>query len=134
MVIYQPSSFNIECFNDKLPHSINVRVDNETFTVQLGHLIPSTTYYTCCITAVYGPHNVLIDEICTQVTVTSSTTTDAPDKFISGAFRLTSDLDDRTSIVGGVLGFIIAVLLILFAIYGGAFLFLLRSRSSILKR
>ena len=122
VVILWPSSFNLMCSNDDLSHRIQVWVDNKTFTAQLGCLIPYTTNYTCCIRAVSGPQlkNTLIDEMCTQIRVASSTPTEP--------------LDNRTSIVGGILGFIIAILLILLAFCGGALLFLLRSRPSILKR
>ena len=117
-VIFQPSLFNLVCSNDKLPHRIQVWVDNKTFTAQLGRLIPSATYYTCCVRAIAGPQlyaDILIDEICTQVRVVSSTPTESPDK-------CTSDNNYRTSIVGGILGFIIAILLVLLA---GALLFFL---------
>ena len=125
-VIFQPSLFNLRCSNDELPHRIQVWVDNKTFTAQLGHLIPSATNYTCCVRATSRSQlrSTLIDEICTQVRVVSSTPTEPLDKY-------TSDNNYRTSIVGGILGFIIAILLILLV---GALLFFLRSRTSILKR
>ena len=127
-VIFQPSLFNLMCSNDKLSHRVEVWVDNKTFTVQLGRLIPSATNYTCCVrAAISGPQlsSTLIDEICTQVTVVSSTPTEPSD------IKYTSDNNYRTSIVGGILGFIIAILLILLA---GTLLFFLQSRTSILKR
>ena len=124
-MLYQPSSFNIECLNHDQPHSINISVDNKTFTVQLGCL-PSAAYYTCCVRAM-SDSNILLDEICR---VPNKTSTD--DLFTGGASH---DLDNRTSIIiGGVLGFIIVVLLTALAICGGALLFLLRSISLILKR
>ena len=126
-VIFQPSLFVLMCSNDELSHRIVVWVDNKTFTAQLGRFIPSATNYTCCVRAISGFQlnlNILIDEICTQVRVVSSTPTEPPDKY-------TSDNNYRTSIVGGILGFIIAILLILLA---GALLFFLQSRTSILKR
>ena len=123
MVISQPNLFHLRCSNDEVSHRIEVWVDNKTFTTQLGRLIPSPTNYTCCVRAVSGPQlsSTLIDEICTQVTVTVASS------------NPTEPLD-RTSIVGGILGLIIAILLILLAFCGGALLFLLQSRVSILKR
>ena len=123
MVVSQPSLFNLMCSNDELSHRVEVWVDNKTYTAQLVPLIPSPTNYTCCVRAVSGPQlsSTLIDEICTQVTVTVASS------------NPTEPLD-RTSIVGGILGLIIAILLILLAFCGGALLFLLRSRASILKR
>ena len=138
-VIYQPTTFTVLCSNYKLQHRINVWVDNKTFTVQLGQLLPSPTYYNCCVGAEYISD--VIDEICmlANKTVPGSvspgsipTDSQVPNKFVSGKSHLTGD--DTTSIVGGVLGFITVVLLILLVICGGALLFLLRSRSLILKR
>ena len=108
---YRPSSFKVRCFNDKLQHSIEFSVDNETFTTTLGGLLPSATYYICCVSAVYGSY--VANEICSLLNVPAN------------ANELS---DNRTSIVGGVLGFIIAVLLILLAICGGALLYLLASK------
>ena len=145
-VIFQPSLFRLRCSNDELSHRIEVWVDSKTFTTQLGRLIPSPTNYICCVRAVSGTQlsSTLIDEICTQVTVTvaSSNPTEPLDRTsIVGEVTVTvassnptEPLDRTASIVGGILGLIIAILLILLAFCGGALLFLLRSRASILKR
>ena len=129
-VIFQPSLFKLMCSNDELSHKIEVSVDNKTFTAQLGRLLPSATNYTCCVNTLFrilnGHFNIVFDKICSQVrvTVASSTPTEPSDEY-------TSDNNYRTSIVGGILGFIIAILLILLA---GTLLFFLQSRTSILKR
>lgn len=143
--MYQPSSFNLQCFNDELQHTINLVVNNKTFTTQLGGFLPSATNYICCISATHGSNGHVFDEVCIRTQVRpinetsklSSSTLTPPEELIretSFPSHLISGVDNRTSIVGGVLGFIIAVLLSLLAICGGALLFLLRSRSSILKR
>ena len=68
-VMYQPSSFNVQCFNDKLQHTINLVVSNKTFTTQLGGLLQSATPYICCISALYSSAYVF-DEICIHTHVT----------------------------------------------------------------
>ena len=112
----RPSSFKVRCLNDKLQHSIEFSVDNETFTTTLGGLLPSATYYVCCVSAVYGSY--VADEMCSLLKIPANVTSN----------EISASHDNRTSIVGGVLGFIIAVLLILLAICGGALLYLLASK------
>ena len=62
-----------------------------------------------------------------------SVTTPSSTQMISASIGseevVSSDLNMRASIVGGVLGSIIIILLLLLAMCGGALLFLLRSRS-----
>ena len=131
-VIYQPSSFNITChsINHELPHNINFVVNNETFTIQLRCLL---THYICCVRAVYGPDNNVIDESCIPLQLPNKTTNTESDDFVS-THDASRGLDNTAGIVGGALAFIIVVLLIVLAICGGALLFLLRSRSLILRR
>ena len=50
---YQPSSFNLRCFNHELKHSIELSVDNEIFMTHLGGLLSSASHYNCCVSAVY---------------------------------------------------------------------------------
>ena len=115
--VYRPSSYKVRCFNDKLQHSIESSVDNETFTTTLGGLFPSATYYICCVSAVYRSY--VASEICSLLNVPAN---------------VNEISDNRISIVGGVLGFIVTVLLILLAICGGALLCLLRPRFLTFKR
>ena len=120
--VYQPSLFNLRCFNDKLQHSVELSVDNETFMAQLGGLFSSAAYYICCVSAVYGSY--VADETCTLLRFPNEET------FESDSLASTAK---RTNIVSGVLGFIIAVLFTVLAICGGVLLFLLRSRPLIRK-
>ena len=134
-VIYQPSSFNINinCHsNHELIHKnlIIFVVNNKTFTVQLGCL---PTYYICCVRAVYGSDNNVIDESCIPLQLPNKTTNTESDDFVS-AHDASRGLDNTAGIVGGALALIIIVLLIVLAICGGALFLLLRSRSLILRR
>ena len=128
ITIYRLNSFEVHCFNDKLQHSMEFSVDNETFTTTLGGLLPSATYYICCVSAVYG--SFVADEICDLANETSESNllTSSTPSPIENSGEFVGDLDNRTSIIGGVLGFIIAALLILLAICGGALLYLLASK------
>ena len=146
---YQPNSFSVKCSNEQ--HRIELSMENNhTFTTQLGGLLSSATYYISCVSAVYGSY--VANGICALLPLQSaninesgllaiSTPSEAPQGFasdttFSSISRLTQTggSDRRISITGGVLGFIIAILLILLAICGGTLLCLLRSRSLILKR
>ena len=149
-VEYHPSSFSVQCFD--IQHKIELSINNNhNFTAQLGGLHSYAAYYVCCVSAVYGSY--VADGMCAilplqtaNMTLESSlfaisTPSETPQDFASDAtisttshLTQTSGSNNRISIVGGVLGFIIAVLLIVLAVCGGALLFLLRSRSSILKQ
>lgn len=102
------------CFNEELQHTVHLVVSNITFSTQLGGLLPSTTYYICCISASIGNNDVL-DEICIQTqvrrpneTIIGNTPTETLEFIretpISSHVHL---MDNRASIVGGVLGFVI---------------------------
>ena len=118
----RPTSFSVKCRNDRLKHSAELSVNNETFLVEMGGLFPTATYYNCCVKAVNGS---VADEACTLLQLSAS---GESDQSACGAS------DNWTVIVGGVLGFIIAVLLILLIICGGALLLMLRSKSVLQKR
>ena len=146
---YHPNSFLVQCFIRQ--HRIEVSIDNNnTFVAQLGGLFSSAIYYVCCVSAVYGsyvadgmcailpfqPTNMTLESSLLAITTPSETLQDfASDPAISLITQTsTSDSNERISIVGGVLGFILIVLVILLAFCGGALLFLLQSRSLILKK
>ena len=148
---YHPNSFSVQCFIRQ--HRIEVSIDNNnTFVAQLGGLFSSAIYYVCCVSAVYGsyvadgmcailpfqPTNMTLESSLLAITTPSETLQDfASDPAISLITQTsTSDskFNERLSIVGGVLGSIVIVLVILLAFCGGALLFLLRLRSLILKR
>ena len=115
--LYLLSSFNLRCLNDKLQHSIELSVDNETFMAQLGGLFSSATYYICCVSAVYGSY--VADEACNLLLLTNKT-------FESASIETKTN---TVQTVSGVLGCIIVVLLIVIAVCGSMLLFLLRSKS-----
>ena len=114
---YRPSSFNLRCFNHEPKHSIELSVDNETFMTQLGGLLSSASHYNCCVSAVYGSY--VTDETCTLLQLGNEPSNLSQD----------STTEIRANIVGGILGAIIAVLLIIIFVCGGMLLFLLQSKS-----
>ena len=114
---YRPSSFNLRCFNHEPKHSIELSVDNETFMTQLGGLLSSASHYNCCVSAVYGSY--VTDETCTLLRLSNEQSNLSQD----------STTETRANVIGGILGAIIAVLLIIIFVCGGMLLFLLRSKS-----
>ena len=125
------TSFQIQCSSEQHYVYTELSVNNETYRISIGGLLPFTSY-NCCVSAIYylhSYHNIIItDTQCTSIenaTVTSAVPTEA---FIN------SDSNMRANIIGGVLGFIIVILVLLLAICGGALLYLLRSRGVIPKR
>ena len=107
---YQPSSYKIECFNEQ--HQIKMLVNNETFSIELVGLLPSTSY-NCCVSAVHGSYT--IRRVCIETTTIPTMSSENP---------RCSAVDT----VGGVLGFIIVILLILLAVTVVALVYLLRPR------
>ena len=127
----EPNSFDVECFNEQ--HSIAMSVSGQNFTVTtyLVGLLP-TTSYNCCVSAVYQLY--VADGICTEVETpklfVKSTTTQIPrsSNFTTEIPKLSNIRDPESNIVGGVLGFIIAILLVLLAISGVTLVYLLLPR------
>ena len=60
---YQPSSYRVECINDQ--HQIKMLVNNETFSIEIVGLLPSTSY-NCCVSAVHGSYT--IRRVCIETT------------------------------------------------------------------
>ena len=100
--------FEIECNSES--HSIAISVSNHSSTVSLGGLLPSASY-NCCVSAVYKLYTAR--RICTHAGIETTTITE----------EMTSN---STNVIGGVLGFIIAVLLVLLALCGTLLVFQLR--------
>lgn len=99
-----PTVFEIECFSTRHEkHSIAISVDNRSSTINLGGLLPSTSY-NCCVSAVYELYTAR--RICTEIESTSTIATTITEERHS------------MNVVGGVLGFIIAVLLVLLILTG----------------
>jgi hypothetical protein len=144
MIQNQPNSFQIECFSDQ--HHIGMPVNSTTFSIELMGLLPSTSY-NCCVSAVYGSYTAraVCTEIATILPPTSQTSetptmhaqpsggTIVKPEGVTTIKPSTCQIQECNSMasssadtIGGVLGFIIAVLLILLAVSGAALVYLLR--------
>ncbi len=105
----EPISFDVECSDER--HSITMSVRGQNFSTHLTGLLPLTSY-NCCVSAVYELYRA--DGICDDEIET-------PELFTRGAATTTvamlrasdSDHDSDVKIVGGVLGFIVMILLVL---------------------
>ena len=118
--------FQAVCYNQQHGVYVYISVSNETnnFTTHLRGLFPSS-FYTCCISAIYYQQFVARG-ICTYIKTSELlTTTESSDLFAVSLSSTSNQADSRISnqvesktmssisLVGGILGFIIAVLLIL---------------------
>ena len=120
----EPNSFDVTCFDESKQHSVAMSVSGQNFTTYLVGLLPLTSY-NCCVSAVYELY--VADEVCKEI--------ETPELFVRSTTTeiLRSSTNSRTSesnnvIVGGVLGFIIMILLILLTISGVALVYLSQSR------
>ena len=108
----EPQSFEVECFNEK--HRITTLINNGSFrSINLEGLHPSTSY-TCCVLAIYEFYEA--KRICNI--------TETPDLFSSGS-NLSST---SVNVIGGILGFIIAILVVVLAVCGVTLVYLLQPR------
>ena len=98
----EPVSFDVKCLNEY--HSIEISVSSQNFTTNLLGLLPLTSY-NCCVSAVYELY--VTDGICIEI--------ETPELLV-GATTVTTLRASETNVVGGVLGFIIAILFILLII------------------
>ena len=115
---HSPSSFTVECYNQQ--HHTELSMINGTLMqISVGGLLSSTSY-NCCVLAIYYG-NYETEGRCTSTEILQS---DSPTSPVSRS-------NDRQNIIGGVLGFIIVILIILLSICGGT---LLRSKGVIPKR
>ena len=115
----KPSFFNIACFNER--YSTTLVENNETFITQLqlgGPFSPADSY-NCCVSALYNTLQpaTTATKLCTSIEVPSLLTT-APSVHVIQTSTTMSEQSHfvTTSIIGGVLGCIITVLLILLGI------------------
>jgi hypothetical protein len=112
-VPHKPTSFRVECSNRQQVAEFSLWVNNETLTqITVGNL-PSATPFSCCVLAIYYD-NYGTEKRCqtsnqTFITMNSSSMIPA----------------SQTVNIGGVLGSIIAILLLLLVLCGGALLYLL---------
>ena len=135
------SSFRVEC-TSRL-HSVTVSVvRNQSFTTPIGGLLPSTSY-NCCVSALYekgytGEGTCILIETQTSTTIdltvlpslVSTTPQVVPQGVTTSLFPLMSDKTAAVSnivcagaqsqLIGGVLGFVILLLLILLVLMGTA--------------
>ena len=118
---HQQLSFDVHCFNER--NYTRFSVSDGTFRVNVGDLFPLASY-NCCVSAKYGTTTAEIT--CTAI---RSEDLSAPTEML-----ISSDSNTRANIVGGVLGFIVVILVLVLAMCGGALLYLLRSRGVIPKR
>ncbi len=114
----QPNSFQIECFSDQ--HHLGMSVNSATYSVELVGLLPSTSY-NCCVSAVYGSYTARA--VCTEMVTIQPPTGQPSETPVDNSRVLSSSSVDT---IGGVLGFIIAILLILLVLSGAALVYLLR--------
>ena len=113
----EPTSFDVKCSNEQ--HGITLSVSGQNSTTHLVGLLPSTSY-NCCVSAVYELYRS--DGVCVKI--------NTPELFIN-AIACTMTRTFETNVVGGVLGFIVAILLVLLTISGAALAYLLLKRNAI---
>jgi hypothetical protein len=146
---YRPDSFSVECINQQ-HHNMELSVNDGSLTqVNIGDLLSSTTFR-CCVSAIYYHGYYEAERKCISTDSDLLFTTTAPNQISNQPFTMnspsvipasvgsetvvSSDLSMRASIIGGVLGSIIAILLLLLVVCGGALLYLLRSKGVTSKR
>jgi hypothetical protein len=113
-VPHKPISFRVDCSNRQQVVEFHLRVikNNETLTQTTVGNLPSATPFSCCVLAIYY-ENYETEERCQ----TSNQT------FIT--MNPSSMIPASETVIGGVLGSIIALLLLLLVVCGGALLYLL---------
>ena len=125
----------VNCFSNLKGHHIEMSVNN-AFSVQMMGLIPSIAY-NCCVSAVYESYVFTPKGACVEATmVQPSEHPMTQPKEISTILSENPTIQLNTcetkgssaDTVGGVLGFIVIILLILLAISGAALVYLLRPR------
>ena len=119
----QPSMYQIECLSNQ--HRIAMSVNNTTFSVQLVGLLPSTSY-NCCVSATYKAY--MPKGICVETAMIESSETSVTQLDLCETVGRASSSAADTVTIGGVLGFIIIILLIFLAASGVALVYLLRPR------
>ena len=122
MTQYQPSSYKTECFNEQ--HQVKMLVNNETFSLEILGLFPSTSY-NCCVSAVHGSYTARRSRVCIETTTIDIPLSGIPTMSCENLKRDSRSMADT---IGGVLGFIIVILLILLAVSVAALVYLLHPR------
>ena len=146
---YQPNSYEVECFSRQ--HHIRMMVNNTTFNLELAGLLPFMSY-ACCVSTIYGSYTAR--RVCTEIKTIQPPTSqpsETPMMLSNGGPRDIStnkpisesstiqpstcqtqessfSASSSANTISGVLGFIIAILLISLALSGAAIVYLLRLR------
>ena len=123
----QPHSFEVKCFNKQ--HSKTLTASAETSRISVGDLNPFASY-NCCVSVKYYHENYIDETQCTVIGTMDAFTRAAKTEM----FSQTKSSSKMEKLIGGVLGFIIAVLLLILVVCGGALLYLLRSKGMNPKR
>ena len=117
LTVEEPASFKVDCHNEQ--HRIIITVGNKTLNAQLGGLLSSS--YNCCVSAVYPLYED--KEICTGIDTTSNIimcATRLREISAEPTSRISKCEESRGSnsatIIGGILGFIIVILLSLLSL------------------
>ena len=108
-----PWFYEAECFNDmhRVSSTVTVTVNNVTVHATNLEGLRPTTSYTCCVLAIYAYYEA--KQICAIIQTPS---------------LLSGRTDHTISVVGGILGLIIAILVILLAACGIALVCLIRPK------
>ena len=114
----EPTTFDVKCSNEQ--HSITMSVSGQNFTTHLMGLLPFTSY-NCCVSAVYERY--IADSVCDGIEI--------PHLDYTATQFLRADHNSETEVVGGVLGFIVVILLVLLIISGVALVYLLLKRNAL---
>jgi hypothetical protein len=154
-VPHKPSSLRVWCYNQQRAIEFRLWVYNETLThVSVGGIVSSVSF-ACCVSVIYYygyyeaegkcsstdpgmlPSDFFITPAPNQTSnqpVTMPSSTQIIPASVGSEIIASSDLSMRASIIGGVLGSIIAILLLLLVMCGAALLYLLRSKGVTSKR
>ena len=111
----EPRWFEVECLNERHRVTQPDFVDNKTNSTDLFGLLPSS-HYNCCVSAVYGLYATSRRMKCTPIEI-PKTVTNSP-----------MEQSSASNTVGGVLGFVVSILLILLSLSVAAVVYLLWSR------
>jgi hypothetical protein len=149
VVPHKPSSFRIRCYNQQCAIEFSLWVNNVTLThASVGGIISSVSFG-CCVSIIYyyreyyyeaerkcasSDSDMLLPDLFTTPAPNQTVTTPSSTQMIAASISrsekaVSSDLNMRASIIGGVLGSIIIILLLLLAVCGVALLFSSRSKS-----
>ena len=109
----QPHSFEVKCFSKQ--HSKILTVSAETSRISVGDLNPFASY-NCCVSVKYYHQNYIDETQCTVIGTMDAFTRAAKTEM----FSQTKSSSKMEKLIGGVLGFIIAVLLLILVVWGGS--------------